>query len=122
MSIMKNGSKGETVKELQGNLLKLGFDVQTDGSFGPNTEKSVRDLQRMFGYTVDGIVGEGTGRLIEAQLGYGWNAKARDAEERALRAQGKSGEADALKAKLGAAPMKGAPMDNRASGKSASAK
>ncbi|MCB9617402.1 MAG: hypothetical protein H6721_14815 [Sandaracinus sp.] len=53
--------------------------------------------QSLFGYTVDGIVGEGTERLIEQQLGYGWNAGAPDAVERALRAQGKHDEADAMK-------------------------
>ena len=42
----------------------------------------------MFGYTVDGIVGRGTARLIDAQLGYDFNVKADDAMRRALEAQG----------------------------------
>jgi peptidoglycan hydrolase-like protein with peptidoglycan-binding domain len=105
-ALLKNGSKGDAVKALQEKLVKLGFEVEVDGHFGPVTEKNVREFQRVFGYTIDGIVGEGTTKLADAQLGYGWNAKAPDAEERGLRAQGKTAEADALKAKLAAAPAK----------------
>lgn len=108
--LLKNGSKGDAVRALQEKLVKLGFEVEVDGHFGPVTEKNVRELQRLFGYTVDGIVGEGTTKLADAQLGYGFNAKAPDAEERGLRAQGKAAEADALKAKREAAPAKGAPV------------
>jgi peptidoglycan hydrolase-like protein with peptidoglycan-binding domain len=98
MKLMKNGSRGDEVKALQTKLGKLGYDIAADGIFGDGTEKVVRNLQALFGYTVDGIVGEGTVGLIDAQLGYGWNAGAPDASERALRAQGKNAEADALKA------------------------
>lgn len=123
MSMIKSGSKGENVKELQGKLIRLGFDVQADGTFGPVTEKSVRELQRLFGYDVDGIAGDATEKLIDTQLGYGWNVKARDAEERGLRAQGRTVEADALKAKLGATPAKvPTSADKNTSGKAASAK
>jgi peptidoglycan hydrolase-like protein with peptidoglycan-binding domain len=105
-NILKNGSKGESVTSLQQKLVKLGFDVDTDGHFGPGTEKVVREVQRVFGYTVDGLVGEGTSKLIDAQVGYGWNAKNPDAEERGLRAQGKTAEADALKASRESSPVK----------------
>lgn len=98
MKLMKNGSRGDEVKSLQTKLGQLGYDLSTDGIFGDGTDKVVRNLQSLFGYTVDGIVGEGTLGLIDAQLGYGWNATAPDATERALRAQGKGAEADALKA------------------------
>jgi peptidoglycan hydrolase-like protein with peptidoglycan-binding domain len=97
--LLRNGSKGAEVKALQEKLNQLGFGIEADGIFGSGTEKTVRELQRLFGYTVDGIVGDGTTRLVEAQIGYGWNVTAPDAEERALRAQGKNDEADALKAK-----------------------
>lgn len=97
--LLKNGSRGDEVKALQEKLVRLGFDLKPDGIFGPGTEKTVRELQRLFGYTVDGLVGEGTTKLVDAQLGYNWNAKAPDATERALRAQGKGAEADAMKAK-----------------------
>ncbi|MBX7191081.1 MAG: peptidoglycan-binding protein [Sandaracinaceae bacterium] len=116
-NLLKNGSKGDAVKALQTKLVQLGFELEADGHFGPMTEKNVRELQRVFGYTIDGIVGEGTQKLIDAQIGYGWNAKSPDAEERGLRAQGKNAEADALKAKLAGAGAKvasgPAPVTNK---------
>ena len=98
MGLLKNGTRGDEVKSLQSKLAQLGFDVDADGIFGNATDKTVRELQSLFGYTVDGIVGDGTTALIDAQIGYAWNYKAPDAAERALRAQGKNAEADALKA------------------------
>jgi peptidoglycan hydrolase-like protein with peptidoglycan-binding domain len=95
--LLRNGSRGDAVKELQTNLQKLGFDIEPDGIFGTQTEAIVKKLQTLFGYTVDGLVGEGTKGLITQQLGYKWNAKAPDAQERALRAQGKTMEADKIK-------------------------
>lgn len=97
--LLKNGSRGDEVKALQEKLNRLGYDTKPDGIFGQGTEKIVRDLQTVFGYTIDGLVGEGTTKLIDAQIGYGWNAKSPDAIERGLRAQGKAAEADAMKAK-----------------------
>lgn len=108
-NLLKNGSKGDAVKSLQEKLVQLGFDVDVDGHFGPITEKTVRELQRVFGYTIDGIVGDGTTRLVDAQLGHGWNYRSPDAEERGLRAQGKNAEADALKARREAAPAAKVP-------------
>ena len=62
---------------LQRRLGALGFAVNPDGSFGAETDKAVRTLQGAFGYTVDGIVGEGTHKLINAQIGHGWNANSK---------------------------------------------
>jgi putative chitinase len=53
--LLKNGSKGEEVKQLQ-TLLGLG----ADGSFGPMTEAKVKEWQAANGLTADGIVGPGT--------------------------------------------------------------
>jgi putative chitinase len=53
--LLKVGSKGEDVKQLQA---KLGLTA--DGSFGPNTEKKVKEWQTANGITADGIVGPGT--------------------------------------------------------------
>lgn len=92
MKLLKNGSRGDEVTVLQGKLNQLGFGLEADGIFGDATHKSVVDLQSMFGYTVDGLVGEGTQKLIDAQIGYGWNVNAPDAQEKALRAQGKDPE------------------------------
>ena len=84
--VLKNGSRGDEVKDLQVRLAKLGFDVEPDGIYGKGTEGAVNQLQKMFNYTVDGKVGDGTNGLIDAQIGHGWNAKSPDAAERANKA------------------------------------
>jgi len=53
--LLKVGSKGDDVKKLQE---KLGLTA--DGSFGPGTEKAVKEWQSTNGLTSDGIVGDGT--------------------------------------------------------------
>lgn len=73
---LKAGADGVDVKYLQLRLGALGLALDVDGKFGPATEAAVRKLQTAFGYTVDGIVGQGTNTLINQQLGYNWNAAA----------------------------------------------
>jgi peptidoglycan hydrolase-like protein with peptidoglycan-binding domain len=53
--LLKVGSKGNEVKQLQE---KLGLTA--DGSFGPGTEKAVKTWQTANGLTADGLVGDGT--------------------------------------------------------------
>lgn len=53
--LLKVGSKGNEVKQLQE---KLGLSA--DGSFGPGTEKAVKAWQTANGITADGVVGDGT--------------------------------------------------------------
>jgi putative chitinase len=53
--LLKVGSKGNEVKQLQE---KLGLTA--DGSFGPGTEKAVKEWQTANGLTADGLVGDGT--------------------------------------------------------------
>jgi putative chitinase len=53
--LLKVGSKGNEVKQLQE---KLGLSA--DGSFGPGTEKAVKAWQSANGITADGVVGDGT--------------------------------------------------------------
>lgn len=61
--ILKKGSKGDEVKELQ-RLLHL----QEDGIFGPLTEKAVKDFQKLNNLTVDGIVGDKTWTKLKGGL------------------------------------------------------
>ena len=55
MAILKQGLSGEPVKRLQA---KLG--VTADGSFGPNTEKALKDWQTKNNLSSDGIAGPDT--------------------------------------------------------------
>ena len=105
--MLKNGSKGEAVTALQKQLVTLGYAIKVDGDFGAGTEKAVLSLQGSFGYDTDGIVGPGTQGLIDAQIGYGWNATAPDAYEKAQKAQGKTVAAPVDK--TAAAAKDGAP-------------
>ena len=73
METVKKGSKGDTVKQLQTKLNQLGFKLATDGQFGDATHNAVITMQSIFGYDVDGIVGDGTWKLLDQQVGYKWN-------------------------------------------------
>lgn len=53
--LLKVGSTGVDVKKLQEKL-----NIKSDGSFGPGTEKAVKEWQSSNGLTSDGIVGDGT--------------------------------------------------------------
>jgi len=96
MSLLQRGSKGDEVEALQRDLNELGFTIEVDGIFGANTLSGVEQLQWMFGYTVDGKVGDGTRALIEAQKGHGWKASTREGIVRALEAQQKRSDDGAL--------------------------
>lgn len=65
MMLLKLGSRGSEVKELQSLLDKKGFSPgPIDGIFGPRTESAVKRYQQSEGLVVDGIVGPKTwGRL-----------------------------------------------------------
>ena len=60
--LLRKGSRGEGVKELQRRLGMSGNDV--DGIFGPGTEKAVRQFQQDSGIAVDGIVGPNTKDML----------------------------------------------------------
>ena len=58
MELLRNGSRGEEVRELQQKLSDAGFDPgPIDGIFGSKTDAAVRKFQESKGITVDGIVG-----------------------------------------------------------------
>lgn len=59
-SQIQYGAKGDSVKELQTALNNKGYNLETDGSFGPATRAAVRDYQSKNNLQVDGIVGEQT--------------------------------------------------------------
>lgn len=96
MALLKNGSKGADVTALQQQLVAMGFSLSVDGDFGPGTEAAVKDLQECFGYTVDGLVGDGTQGLIGRQTANGWSVTAPDGIKAALQAQGKTTDKGSL--------------------------
>lgn len=77
--VLNKGDKGDRVKQLQKDLLELGYDLGiwgADGSFGSTTERAVVKFQKDFSLTADGIVGENTQTAIDAAL----EAKREDSE------------------------------------------
>ena len=62
---LKRGSKGTKVKELQTKLNKVGNNLVVDGSFGSATEKAVKEFQKKYNLTVDGIAGPNTIKKLD---------------------------------------------------------
>ena len=54
------GDQGSEVAEIQGHLIKLGYDVMADGEFGPSTVDAVKSFQKSQGLKVSGYVDEQT--------------------------------------------------------------
>ena len=71
--ILKIGKIGDDVKQLQEDLIKLGYDVGSDGAdgeYGDNTMLAVMKFQRDKGLTpVDGEVGDDTRKALKEALG-----------------------------------------------------
>jgi lysozyme len=62
---LKNGSRGDDVKELQRLLTEEGFPCGVaDGIFGKATKKAVIEYQNSKGLVADGIVGEKTWKAL----------------------------------------------------------
>ena len=64
-SIMRKGSRGESVKWLQWELNKRGAALQIDGAFGQKTKDAVINYQQSVGLDPDGIVGPKTLRALK---------------------------------------------------------
>lgn len=54
------GETGASVRWVQWELIRHGYNVKMDGEFGSKTEKYVKDFQKVEGLTIDGIVGPDT--------------------------------------------------------------
>ena len=65
--ILRQGSSGNDVYDLQRKLNMSGYDLDVDGIFGRNTRSAVRDYQRKNRLAVDGIVGKETWGSLLAQ-------------------------------------------------------
>lgn len=62
---LKKGDTGDAVTYLQTLLGDVGETLTADGKFGTKTEKAVMDFQRLYGLTVDGVVGPATWDALE---------------------------------------------------------
>jgi hypothetical protein len=63
---LRQGSSGPAVMELQQRLIRLGYNIQADGDFGPRSDSAVRDFQTQNNLSADGIVGPATLAAIKA--------------------------------------------------------
>ena len=59
-SAFRVGDQGTEVAEIQGQLVRLGYDVSADGDFGPATAEAVKGFQSSLGMAADGQVGPST--------------------------------------------------------------
>ena len=67
--VLKRGSTGDKVKEMQRKLKSWGYyDGSADGIFGSGTESAVKYFQRTNGLTADGVVGSATAAALGMTL------------------------------------------------------
>jgi peptidoglycan hydrolase-like protein with peptidoglycan-binding domain len=85
---LKSGGRGEAVLALQQDLAKLGFELQPDGVFGPDTRASIEELQALFGFDIDGMVGAEMRELIVEQTELGFDVRDATAIKDALASYG----------------------------------
>lgn len=57
---------GSTVGKVQQMLVDVGYDIKVDKSFGPATDKAVRDFQRKHNLAVDGQAGPATQNKLKS--------------------------------------------------------
>lgn len=87
--VLKRGTFGEDVAELQRLLNENGFPTDIDGAFGPGTERSVRNFQNKVKILVDGAAGlETWNRLHPAPAEEVIKPKAETAQMRFIRSFG----------------------------------
>ncbi|WP_284775872.1 N-acetylmuramidase domain-containing protein [Agrobacterium sp. lyk4-40-TYG-31] len=63
--MLRLGSKGEGVREVQALLTRAGFPVKVDGDFGTATDTSLRGYQEANGLHIDGVAGPETMRKLK---------------------------------------------------------
>lgn len=69
---LRPGTSGNDIRRIQIRLNRISANypsipkiVNPDGIYGPETEAAVREFQRIFGLTEDGIIGRGTWYMIQ---------------------------------------------------------
>lgn len=69
-TVLKKGSKGDAVRNLQNQLILCGASITADGDFGSKTETAVKNFQKDMGLTSDGIVGALTTAALDAAVSW----------------------------------------------------
>jgi peptidoglycan hydrolase-like protein with peptidoglycan-binding domain len=70
LPLLKQGSQGQAVRNLQGLLAAAARATPIDGRFGPGTDRVLRQWQAAAGLTADGICGNRTWSvLLGARVG-----------------------------------------------------
>jgi peptidoglycan hydrolase-like protein with peptidoglycan-binding domain len=64
--MLRSGSAGDAVREMQGLLVRHGATIEADGQFGGLTHAAVLRFQRGAGLGADGIVGPKTWEALQA--------------------------------------------------------
>lgn len=68
-AVLKQGSRGETVRTMQQKLIRWGYLTgSADGIFGAKTKSAVISFQRKNGLVADGIVGKATAQAMGLNL------------------------------------------------------
>ncbi len=112
MPVLKQGSSGPDVINLQQQLKDLGFDPNgVDGNFGPGTRNAVIAFQQSKGLQADGIAGPAT----LAALG-GSGASANDGEGDGATTDSAAGSATAAVGDDAAANIEPSPVTSSAAG------
>jgi hypothetical protein len=66
--VLRMGSKGRHVEALQRDLVKLGYELNVDGDFGPGTNHVVVNFQKGSHLAADGVVGPATYAALAKRL------------------------------------------------------
>lgn len=67
---LRRGDSGSDVYYLQTLLCDVGEPITADGKFGSKTEAAVKNFQKLYGLTVDGVVGPKTWDALEKATGH----------------------------------------------------
>ncbi|MFD8143920.1 N-acetylmuramoyl-L-alanine amidase [Streptomyces sp. NPDC059708] len=94
--LLHTGDSGERVRALQHLLVRRGAGLTVDGSFGPATEKAVRDFQTLVTATADGYAGNQTWHQLVVPVRRGDAGDAVRAVQVLLTAKGVPVAADGL--------------------------
>ena len=66
-ALVRQGSSGSGARWVQWQLQRHGGDLEVDGSFGAESNRTLRAFQQVFGLSVDGICGPATRARLKAE-------------------------------------------------------